>query len=76
MKNGKLEHLQPNLIFDYDFIAGTCFFVGDDYKHGEFKSLTDEQIEEVKQLCKEREFISLIKYENLDEKEIERWSNI
>ena len=76
MKNGKLEHLQPNLIFDYDFIAGTCFFVGDDSDHCEFKSLTDEQIEEVKQLCKEREFISPIKYENLDEKEIERWNNI
>ena len=70
MKNGKLEHLQPNLIFDYDYIAGTCFFVGDDSEHCEFKSLTDEQIEEVKQLCKEREFISLIKYETLDEKEI------
>ena len=70
MKNGKLENLQPNLIFDYDYIAGNCFFVGDDYEHGEFKSLTDDQIEEVKQLCKEREFISPIKYENLDEKEI------
>ena len=60
MKSGKLENLQPILVFDYDYIAGVCFFVGDDYKHGDFKSLTDKQIEEVKQLCKEKEIISFI----------------
>ena len=70
MKNGKLENLQPNLAFDYDYIAGDCFFVGDDYKHGDFKSLTDKQIEEVKQLCKEKEIISLIKRTNFDPKEM------
>ena len=70
MKSGILENLQPNLVFDYDYIAGDCFFVGDDYKHGDFKSLTDKQIEEVKQLCKEKEIISLIKRANFDPKEM------
>ena len=38
--------MNANLIFDYDYIGGNCFAVGDDYKNGDFKSLTDEQIEE------------------------------
>ena len=70
MKNGKIENFQPNLVFDYDYIAGDCFFVGDDYKHGDFKSLTDKQIEEVKQLCKEKEIISLIRRTDFDPKEM------
>ena len=57
-EEGKLEHLQPNLLFDYDYIAGDCFFVGDDCK-GDFKSLTDEQIEEVKDICSKRQFVNL-----------------
>ena len=58
-EEGKLENLQPNLLFDYDYIAGDCFFVGDDYNNGDFKSLTDEQIEEVKDICNKRQFINL-----------------
>lgn len=44
-EEGKLLNLKQNLIFDYDYIAGDCFLVGDDYIHGDFKSLTSEQIE-------------------------------
>lgn len=44
-EEGKILNLKPNLIFDYDYIAGDCFLVGDDYLHGDFKSLTSEQIE-------------------------------
>lgn len=58
-EEGKLENLQPNLMFDYDYIAGDCFFVGDDYNNGNFKSLTDEQIEEVKDICSKRQFVNL-----------------
>ena len=53
-EEGKLENLPPNLLFDYDYIAGDCFFIGDDYDNADFKSLTDEQIEEVKEICKKR----------------------
>lgn len=67
-EEGKLDNLPPNLLFDNDYIAGDCFFIGDDYKNGDFKSLTDEQIGEVKELCKKREIINL--FEN-DEKEID-----
>jgi len=70
-EEGKLDNLDPNLLFDYDYIAGDCFFIGDDYKNGDFKSLTDEQIEEVKEICKNREFVYLIELDDSDEKEIE-----
>jgi hypothetical protein len=45
-EEGKLLQLQPNfLIYGGDYIAGTAIFAGVDYNEGEFKSLTDEQIE-------------------------------
>lgn len=48
-EEGKLEGLQPNfLIYDgNDYVAGTAVFVGVDYAEGEFKSLSDEQIEKI-----------------------------
>ena len=55
-EEGKLLNMPPNLIFDYDYIAGNCFFIGDDYLKGSFKSLSDEQIEEVKEICNQRKF--------------------
>ena len=68
-EEGKLENLPPNLLFDYDYIAGDCFFIGDDYDNADFKSLTDEQIEEIKEICKKRkinDFLDLLgKVENL-----------
>ena len=70
-EEGKLENLFPNLIFDYDYIAGDCFFVGDDYENGDFKSLTDEQIEEIKDLCKEREYIPIFELEDSNRKEFD-----
>ena len=70
-EEGKLENLFPNLVFDYDYIAGDCFFVGDDYENGDFKSLTDEQIEEIKDLCKEREYIPIFELEDSNRKEFD-----
>ena len=43
-EEGKLLNLPPNLIFEYDYIAGDCFLAGDDFENGDFKSLTDEEI--------------------------------
>lgn len=53
-EEGKLLNMPPNLLFDYDYIAGDCFLVGDDYENGDFRSLTDEEIEEYTQKLKER----------------------
>ena len=68
---GKLTNLLPNLMFDFDYIAGDCFFVGDDYDNGDFKSLTDEQINEVYDICNKREIINLFKLEESDGKEFD-----
>ena len=70
-EEGKLTNLLPNLMFDFDYIAGDCFFVGDDYKNGDFKSLTDEQITEIKELCKKREYVSIFKLEDSNGKEFD-----
>ena len=64
-EEGKLLNMPPNLMFEFDYIAGDCFFIGDDYENGDFKSLTDEQIEEVKELCNKHRFVYLY---DLDEK--------
>ncbi|MCX8075235.1 MAG: DUF3846 domain-containing protein [Clostridia bacterium] len=47
-EEGKLNNLEPNVNLDKDYIAGSFFIVGDDEKNGDFKSLTDEQIERFK----------------------------
>ena len=70
-EEGKLENLFPNLVFDYDYIAGDCIFVGDDYENGDFKSLTDDQIDEIKDLCKEREYIPIFELEDSNRKEFD-----
>ena len=64
-EEGKLLNLPPNLMFEFDYIAGDCFFIGDDYENGDFKSLIDEQIEEIKELCEKHKFVYLY---DLDEK--------
>ena len=70
-EEGKLDNLLPNLIFPYDYIAGDCFFVGDDYKNGDFKSLTNEQIIEIKELCKKREYVPIFKLDDSNGKELD-----
>jgi hypothetical protein len=53
-EEGKMNGLRPNLLFPNDIIVGDVFFVsdGDD---GEFASLTDDQIEFVSELIKDRQ---------------------
>lgn len=70
-EEGKLANLLPNLMFDFDYIAGDCFFVGDDYGNGDFKSLTDNQINEVYDICNKREIINLFELEESNGKEFE-----
>lgn len=45
---GKKLNLTPNVVFNFDYIAGDFLVIGDDYEHGDFKSLTEEQIEVAK----------------------------
>lgn len=46
-EEGKILNLKPNLFFKDDFIAGDCFFIGDDGMSEDFKSLTNEQVKTV-----------------------------
>ena len=48
-EEGKILNQKPNLDFGYDYIAGNCFIVGDDFENAGFKSVSEEQIEEIKQ---------------------------
>lgn len=55
-EDGKMINMKPNIIFDYDYIAGNCLVVGDDYESGEFKSLTEQQIKYVSNDLKKRSY--------------------
>ena len=70
-EESKLLDMPPNLIFDYDYIAGDCFFVGNDYKKGDFNSLTERQIEEVKEMIKERNVLYFSSQQGKNSKEKE-----
>ena len=56
-EEGKITNLKPNLQFDYDYIAGNCFVVGDDYENGGFKSVEESQIEDIKKDLEDRTII-------------------
>ena len=53
---GKLQGLYPNVGFDYDIINGNFFIANDNYETGDFASLTDKNIEKIKEDLKSRSF--------------------
>lgn len=55
-EEGKIMNLDPNVAFDYDYIAGDFLIVGDDWENADFKSLTEEQIKEFIQDINVRSF--------------------
>ena len=55
-EEGKLQGLYPNVGFDYDIINGNFFIANDDYETGDFASLTDKNIEKIKEDLKSRSF--------------------
>ncbi len=55
-EEGKILNMPPNVVFDYDYIAGDFFVIGDDYEHGDFKSLTKDEIEYYKKDLETRAF--------------------
>lgn len=66
-EEGKILNMNPNIILDNnDYIAGDCFFIGDDYNNADFKSLTDEEIEKLKIELRKRSF----EYLDYEEREI------
>lgn len=56
-EEGKITNLKPNLQFDYDYIVGNCFVVGDDFENGGFKSIEETQIEDIKKDLEDRTII-------------------
>ena len=55
-EEGKLDGLYPNVGFDYDIINGNFFIANDNYETGDFASLTDKNIEKIKEDLKSRSF--------------------
>ncbi len=68
-EEGKLMNLKPNLQFDYDYIAGNCFVIGDDFENSGFKSVEENQIDSIKKDLEERSII-LEELEEDDEMEV------
>ena len=66
-EEGKILNMPPNLVFEYDYIAGNCFVIGDDYKNADFKSLTDEEILKYREDLKKRSF-NFKQYERTQER--------
>lgn len=62
-EEGNILNMPPNVVFDYDYIAGDFFVIGDDYEHGDFKSLTKDEIEYYKNDLSKRAF-KYQKYKN------------
>ena len=56
-EEGKITNLKPNIQFDYDYIAGNCFIVGDDFENAGFKSIEENQIEDIKKDLENRTII-------------------
>lgn len=55
-EEGKILKMHPNLDFTYDYIAGNCFVVGDDFENAGFRSLTEEEIKKAKDDLSKRMF--------------------
>lgn len=56
---GKILNLKNNVCFTYDYIAGDCFVIGDDYKNAGFRSLTNEEIIKAKEDLLNKSFDNL-----------------
>ena len=69
-EEGKILNQKPNLDFGYDYIAGNCFVVGDNFENAGFKSVSEEQIEEIKQDLKNRS-IEVVEIEEVEEDDME-----
>jgi hypothetical protein len=55
-EEGKILKMHPNLDFTYDYIAGNCFVIGDDFENAGFRSLTEEEIKKANDDLSKRMF--------------------
>lgn len=69
-EEGKCLNMKPNLKFDYDYIAGNCFIIGDDWENEGFKSIPEDKIEEIIKDLKERTILEEITEESEDDMEL------
>lgn len=67
-EEGKILNQKPNINFGYDYIAGNCFVIGDDIENAGFKSIEENQIEDIKKDLEDRTII-LEEIEETDEME-------
>ena len=56
-EESKVLNMKPNLAFDLDYIAGDCFFIGDDFENEGFKSLDLRSCNEIIRDIKNKAFI-------------------
>ena len=68
-EEGKILNQKPNINFGYDYIAGNCFVIGDDFENAGFKSVEESQIEDIKKDLEDRTII-LEEIEETDEMEV------
>lgn len=68
-EEGKILNQKPNINFGYDYIAGNCFVIGDDIENAGFKSIEENQIEDIKKDLEDRTII-LEEIEETDEMEV------
>lgn len=54
-EEGKLINLKPNFMLGTETIVGDCLFVKTDFSTGEFVSLDDKEIKEIKESFKKLE---------------------
>ena len=69
-EEGKILNQKPNIDMGYDYIAGNCFIVGDDFENSGFKSVKEEQIEGIKQELKDKS-IEIVTIEEIEEDNME-----
>ena len=69
-EEGKILKMHPNLDFTYDYIAGNCFIIGDDFENAGFRSLTEEEIKKANDDLTKRMF----KYHNKEKTNMDKTS--
>ena len=68
-EEGKINNLKPNVVFENDYIAGDFFVVAEDYENADFKSIKDEQVEEIIEDLEERTAVYMIEETEEDDME-------
>lgn len=71
-EEGKLLNMPPNLIFEFDYIAGDCFLMGENLDTGEWRSLSQLEIDRYTKDLDSRSFKWRVEEEYIPSKEKQR----